>query len=102
MGASWGARRADVRKCAVSGGAAYGEASQRQLTAEAPMPSRLDPAEMPRLDMFDEEFGQDPATILRAERRGLRVLFLLRIALVSGAIPAPPFAPSPPPRPPSP
>src|SRR5262245_64579309 len=69
-----------------SGGAAQGAASKRQLTAEAPMPSRLDPAEMPRLDVFDEEFGQDPATILRAERRGLRLLSLVGIALGAGVI----------------
>ena len=50
------------------------------------MPSRLDPAEMPRLDVFDEEFGQDPATILRAERRGLRLLSLVGIALGAGVI----------------
>src|SRR5215831_12928273 len=50
------------------------------------MPSKLDPAEMPRLDVFDEEFGQDPATILRAERRGLRLLSFLGIALGAGVI----------------
>jgi hypothetical protein len=71
---------------ARSSGAAQGAASQRQLTAEALMPSRLDPAEMPRLDVFDEEFGQDPATILRAERRGLRLLSLVGIALGAGVI----------------
>jgi hypothetical protein len=41
---------------------------------------------MPRLDVFDEEFGQDPATILRAERRGLRLLSLVGIALGAGVI----------------
>ena len=50
------------------------------------MPSKPDPAEMPRLDAFDEEFGQDPATILRAERRGLRLLSLIAVALGAGVI----------------
>src|SRR5215510_12790261 len=50
------------------------------------MPSRLDPAEMPRLDAFDEEFEQDPANILRAERRGLRLLSLVGLALGAGVI----------------
>ena len=50
------------------------------------MATRLDPAEMPRLDAFDEELGQDPATILRAERRGLRLLSLVAIALGAGVI----------------
>src|SRR5262245_5758497 len=52
------------------------------------MPSRLDPAEMPRLDAFDEEFEQEPATILRAERRGLRLLSLVGLALGAGVIAA--------------
>jgi hypothetical protein len=50
------------------------------------MATRLDPAEMPRLDAFDEELRQDPATILRAERRGLRLLSLVAIALGAGVI----------------
>src|SRR5262249_53798288 len=74
------------------GGAAQGAASKRQLTAEALMPNRLDPAEMPRLDVFDEEFGQDPATILRAERRGLRVFFLVGIEAGAGGLGALPLA----------
>jgi hypothetical protein len=47
---------------------------------------------MPRLDAFDEEFGQDPATILRAERRGLRLLSLVGLALGAGVIAALAFA----------
>src|SRR5262249_28081442 len=56
------------------------------------MPSRLDPAEMPRLDAFDEEFEQDPANILRAERRGLRLFFLVGLALGAGGLGALAFA----------
>src|SRR5437868_3222266 len=33
------------------------------------MPSRLDPPDMPRLDVLDEEFGEDAAAILQARRR---------------------------------
>src|SRR5262245_45385433 len=78
----------DALKDARSGVGAQCAASKRQLTAEAPMPSRLDPAEMPRLDAFDEELGQDPETILRAERRGLRLLSLVGLALGAGVIAA--------------
>src|SRR5258708_26586417 len=67
-------------------------ASKRWLTVEAPMPSKPDPAEMPRLDVFDEEFGQDPATILRAERRGFRGFFLLSLSLLRGVIGRPPLS----------
>jgi hypothetical protein len=93
MGASCGAppgRMLGKMRARVVG--ARRAASKRQLTAEAPMPSRLDPAEMPRLDAFDEEFGQDPATILRAERRGLRLLSLVGLALGAGVIAALAFA----------
>jgi hypothetical protein len=73
-------------KIGVQEFAAQCAASKRWLTVEAPMPSKPDPAEMPRLDAFDEEFGQDPATILRAERRGLRLLSLVAVALGAGVI----------------
>jgi hypothetical protein len=79
-------RRAGRGKIGVQEFAAQCAASKRWLTVEAPMPSKPDPAEMPRLDAFDEEFGQDPATILRAERRGLRLLSLVAVALGAGVI----------------
>ena len=40
------------------------------------MPDNFDVAEMPRLDAFDEEFGQDPAAILRGQRRKTRLRLL--------------------------
>jgi len=81
------ARRCSGRgKIGVQEFAAQCAASKRWLTVEALMPSKPDPAEMPRLDAFDEEFGQDPATILRAERRGLRLLSLIAVALGAGVI----------------
>src|SRR5258708_29255109 len=67
-------------KIGVQKFAAQCAASKRWLTVEAPMPSKPDPAEMPRRDVFDEEFGQDPATILRAERRRVRLLLFSGIA----------------------
>jgi hypothetical protein len=33
------------------------------------MPAKFDAAEMPRLDAFDDEFGQDPFAIQREQRR---------------------------------
>jgi hypothetical protein len=35
---------------------------------KAVMPSRLDPPDLPRLDVLDEEFGEDAAAILHARR----------------------------------
>ena len=49
------------------------------------MPSKPDPAEMPRLDAFDEEFGQDPAAILRGQRRKTRSRLLTLVGVVAGA-----------------
>jgi hypothetical protein len=49
------------------------------------MPSRLDPEEMPRLDAFDEEFGQDPEAILRGQRRKTRLRLLTLVGVVLGA-----------------
>src|SRR5262245_56447172 len=69
-------------------------ASERCLTVEAVMPSRLDPPDMPRLDVLDEEFGEDAAAVLRARRRrtGARLFMLAIVALGLGAIGALAFA----------
>jgi hypothetical protein len=42
-------------------------------------------AELPRLDAFDEEFGQDPVAILRAQRRKTRARIWTLIAVAIGA-----------------
>jgi hypothetical protein len=57
------------------------------------MLSRLDPLEMPRLDVLDEEFGEDAASSVHARRRiGARLLMLAILALGLGAIGAIAFA----------
>jgi hypothetical protein len=78
-------RRAGGGKIGVQEFAAHCAASKRGLTVEAPMPSKPDPAEMPRLDAFDEEFGQDPAAILRGQRRKTRLRLLTLLGVVVGA-----------------
>ena len=67
---------------------------QRQPTVKAMMPSRLDPPDMPRLDVLDEEFGQSAAAVLHARRRriGTRLAMLAIVALGLGAIGALAFA----------
>src|SRR6516225_652102 len=80
---------------AWSGGfAAWGAASKRQPRAEALMPSRLDPPDMPRLDVLYEEFGEGAAAALHARRRrtGARLLMLAIVALGLGVIGALAFA----------
>jgi uncharacterized protein HemX len=55
------------------------------------MPSRLDPPDMPRLDVLYEEFG-DAAAHARRRRIGERLLMLAIVALGLGAIGALAFA----------
>jgi cell division protein FtsB len=52
------------------------------------MPGRFEAAEMPRLDAFDEEFGQDPVAVQRGQRRKTRVRLstFFSIALGVGVI----------------
>jgi hypothetical protein len=55
---------------------------------ELVMPGKFDATEMPRLDAFDEEFGQDPVAIQRGQRRKTRVRFwtFFSVALGAGVI----------------
>src|SRR6516162_6500393 len=55
------------------------------------MPSRLDPPDIPRLDVLDEEFG-NAAAHARRRRIGERLLMLAIVALGLGAIGALAFA----------
>src|SRR6516164_5906500 len=70
-------RRAGHGKIGVQGFRNAARSVQRQATVKAVMPSRLDPPDMPRLDVLDEEFG-DAAAVLHARRRriGARLLML--------------------------
>jgi len=58
------------------------------------MPNKFESADMPRLDVLDEELGEDAAAALRARRRRIiaRLLLLAGIALGLGAIGALAFA----------
>jgi hypothetical protein len=95
MSASCGAPPRRMFEHARSRGfAAPGAARKRQPRAEVLMPSRLDPPDMPRLDVLDEEFGEDAAAALHARRRrtGARLLMLAIVALGLGVIGALAFA----------
>src|SRR5262249_58841901 len=72
-------RRADMEKQACRGSQRSARPVQRQPTVKAVMPSRLDPPDMPRLDVLDEEFGEDAA--VRRRRTGARLLMLAIVAL---------------------
>jgi hypothetical protein len=58
------------------------------------MPDRFDPADMPRLDVLDEELGEDAAAVRGARRRRIiaRLFMLAGVALGLGAIGALAFA----------
>jgi hypothetical protein len=53
--------------------------------AELVMTVESHAAELPRLDAFDDEFGQDPVAILRAQRRKTRARIWTLIAVAIGA-----------------
>ncbi len=73
-------------QCRVRGACDEG----RALTAELAMSDRLDAAEMPRLDAFDEELGQDPAAVQRGRRRRImrRLWTFAAVAVGAGALAA--------------
>ena len=52
------------------------------------MPNQFDPADMPRLDVLDEELGEDAAAVRRARRRRIiaRLFMLVVVAAGLGAI----------------
>jgi hypothetical protein len=77
VGASWGAG-----------------ASEGQLGAPLLMSDSWQAAEMPKLDAFDEEFGQDPVAVAGVRRRTIvrRLVMLAIVALCAGAIAALAFA----------
>jgi hypothetical protein len=58
------------------------------------MSDPLQTAEMPKLDTFDEEFGQDPAALVRWRRSKVvrRLVMLAVVALCAGTIAALAFA----------
>jgi len=49
------------------------------------MDARTDGVEMPRLDVFDEEFAHEPVAILRGYRRKTRLWFWVFFCLLVGA-----------------
>jgi len=48
------------------------------------MPRTIDPPDMPRLDVLDDEFGEDTAAVARARRRRTSARILMLAALVVG------------------
>jgi hypothetical protein len=52
------------------------------------MPREFDAAEMPRLDAFDEAFGQDPVAVQRREQRKTKLRFWIffSVFLAAGVI----------------
>jgi hypothetical protein len=49
------------------------------------MDARTDAVDLPKLEAFDQEFGREPAAILRAHRRRSRLWFWLAFGLLVGA-----------------
>jgi hypothetical protein len=49
------------------------------------MPAKFDAAEMPRLDAFEDEFGQDPLAIQREQQPRTRVRFWTFVGVALGA-----------------
>jgi hypothetical protein len=85
MSASWGAPPRRGKRQFASGPLRL-RWRQGKRTAELAMPSRLDAAEMPKLDAFDEEFGPDPVPHRLRRKTGLRLSILIAAALVAAII----------------
>src|SRR5437773_2311944 len=67
---------------------------RKPVGAQLLMSDPLQTAEMPKLDTFDEEFGQDPAAVVGGRRRKVvrRLVMLAVVALCAGTIAALAFA----------
>jgi hypothetical protein len=61
----------------------FGQRKVSNAKAELVMPARFEAAEMPRLDAFDEEFGQNSVAVQHGQGRKTRVWFwtLFSVAL---------------------